>query len=422
LVDSLGGWYFMRILIVTQYFWPESFLVNDLALGLQERGHEITVLTGVPNYPQGRIHGGYGMFSPVEENYRGVRTLRVPMLPRGDAQGMRLMLNYLSFALSASCLGPYRCRKPYDLVLAFQPSPITVGLPALLLKWLRTVPMLLWVQDLWPQSLSAAGAIKSPWVLKQVDRLVRSIYHGCDQVLVQSPGFIPHVTAQGVPAERVQFFPNWAESFYQPLDLPEDAPERKQLPQGFCLLYAGNIGVSQSFPTILEAAELTRDCPDLHWVLMGEGRQKAWLEAQVATRNLSKTVHLLPGCPATAMPAYFAAADALLVTLKRDDVFELTIPSKLQPYLACGRPILAALNGEGAALVEESGAGLVAPAENAPALAARARELYVMDSETRSAMGRQGRRYFDENFEREMLLDRLESILQNVGGRVACAA
>src|SRR5690349_8507872 len=185
----------MKILIVSQYFWPESFRINDLALGLKERGHNVTVLTGMPNYPSGRLFSGYAMFSPTKEIFEGIPILRVPLIPRGSKGRWRLALNYISFALCASLLAPLRCKGPFDIIFVFEPSPVTVGIPALVLKKLMQAPIVFWVQDLWPESLSATGAVKSQRVLQWVANLVGYIYRRCDCILVQSEGFIPYVTA-----------------------------------------------------------------------------------------------------------------------------------------------------------------------------------------------------------------------------------
>jgi glycosyltransferase involved in cell wall biosynthesis len=401
----------VRILIVTQYFWPENFRINDLARGMVERGHEVTVLTGQPNYPQGRIYPGYHAFSTHDE-FSGIPIRRVPLIARGKARGLRLAANYSSFAVMATVLGPLRCRGPFDVLFAFEPSPITVGIPAAALRRWYGVPLLFWVLDLWPDSLVATGAVRSPWVLKSVDRLVRSIYAHCDRVLVQSRRFIPHVQQRGVGADRISYFPSWAEEVYQPIELPADAFERRDLPPGFRILFAGNVGVSQSFETILDAAERTRSLPDLRWVIIGEGRQRCWLQQQIRTRNLSETVSWLGARPVENMPRYFAAADALLVTLKRDPIFSLTIPGKLQSYLACQKPILAALDGEGAAIVDESGAGHAGPSEDGQTLAEHAVALYRASPVQRAAMGLRGRAYFEQNFQRRRLLDRLETLFQ----------
>lgn len=410
----------MRVLIVSQYFWPEPFRINDLAAGLRERQHEVIVLTGVPNYPQGSFYPGYGIFSD-KETMSGIAIRRVPLIPRGKSKGLQLVANYVSFAVLASILGPLRCRTPFDVILVFQPSPISVALPAIVLKRLRNVPLLIWVQDLWPETLSATGIIESAWILRQVDRCARAIYRRCDRVLIQSKAFMKHVERQGVPMERIDYIPNWAEQFYQPKLLADAAP-CPELPSGFRILFAGNIGVSQSFQTILDAAHLIRNRCDIQWIVLGEGREGAWVEEQIQRRQLSRTVHLLGPRPAETMPWYFASADALLVSLKRGPAFAMTIPSKLQSYLACGRPILASLDGAGAEIVEEARSGLVSPAEDSQALAQNALRLAESDPGERMAMGRNGREYFERHFDRKLILDRLESIMKQSTESQSCAA
>jgi len=303
----------LRVLIVTQYFQPESFRVNDLAIGLRDRGHEVTVLTGLPNYPEGRIFPGFRWHSKGEV-WQGIKIVRVPVVPRGKSRKIQLAINYLSFALSASLLGPWRCRGKFDVIFVFAPSPITVGLPAMVMKRLRKAPILFWLQDLWPEVLTASGSVKSRWVLWMVDRLVRVIYRSCDRILVQSQGFTSHVEARNISLDRIDYVPNWAEDFFRPIRLPSDAPEFDEMPEGFRILFAGNIGVSQSFETILKAAELTRDEPEIQWVVLGDGREKEWVEKEVRDRGLSDTVHLLGRRPVETMPRYFATADALLCT------------------------------------------------------------------------------------------------------------
>jgi len=407
---------------LTQYFWPESFRINDLALALVERGHAVTVLTGMPNYPAGRLYPGYGPFRPAEERHDGVRILRVPLLPRGLHRAWRLALNYLSFTLSASLLGPLRCRGAFDVLFVYEPSPILIGIPALVLRRLKRVPLLLWVQDLWPESLSATGAVRSAVMLRAVARLVRFIYRGCDRVLVQSRGFVDRVVAVGAEPARVRYLPNWAEGLYEPVELEEDAPERREVPGGFLVLFAGNIGAAQSFETILEAARRLRELPDLHWVVVGDGHRKAWVAERVRALGLERNVHLLGPRPVAAMPRYLALGNVLLVTLRRDPIFELTIPTKLQSYLACARPVLAALGGEGARLVEESGAGLTCPAEDPSALAEGVRQLHAMPAEVREALGRRGREYYLAHFGREALVTRVEQEMAETVAERRCAS
>ncbi len=413
----------MHVLIVTQYFWPENFRINDVAIGLKENGHEVTVLTGQPNYPEGRFFPGYGCWSKTEESYHGIRVLRVPLIPRGDGGALRLLLNFCSFALSASVFGAWRCRASYDVTLVFEPSQVTVGIPAIVLKKLRGAPILFWVQDLWPESLSATGATKSRWILGIVEFLVRRIYCQCDRILVQSEAFRTPIERLGVKREHIMYFPNSAEPFYQPLSLEREAPEHSQLPSGFRVVFGGNIGKAQSFGTILDAAELLKDQPEIHWIVLGDGRMFTWVQDQVERRGLGRTVHLLGRFPAESMPRYFALADVLLVTLLEQPIFALTIPSKVQSYLACGKPIVAALSGEGARIIREAEAGLTPPPEDPRALANSVLAMYNMPAEVRRAMGLRGRIYFETHFERMLLLERLDLWMNEVKGeRMACGS
>lgn len=398
----------MKILVVTQYFWPENFRINDLVLGLKQRGHKVTVLTGMPNYPEGNFYPGYGFFSPCREEFEGVPVLRVPLVPRGRGKGMMLALNFLSFAVFASLLAPLRCRGDFDVIFVYEPSPITVGIPALVLKIIKRAPVMFWVQDLWPESLSATGAVKARWLLKLVEWLVRFIYRGCDLILVQSQAFVPPVERLGGNRKIMRYFPNSAEALYTPVVLPDDAPERVNLPAGFRIMFAGSIGAAQNFGMILDSAERLKSYPDIHWLILGDGRMLPWVKKQIEERGLGSTVHLLGRHPVESMPRYFSLADALLVTLRKDPIFSLTIPAKVQSYLACGKPIIAALEGEGARIIRESGAGLVCAADPPNGLANIVLEMYNMDIKERQAMGERGQEYFKAHFERNMLLMRLE--------------
>lgn len=405
----------MHILIVTQYFWPENFRINDLALGLLERGHQVTVLTGVPNYPDGSFFEGYGYFNK-QQDYYGVKVLRVPLIPRGKGGGLRLALNYISFAAAASIAGPVLCRGKFDLIFVFEPSPITVGIPAVILKKLTSTPILFWVQDLWPESLAATGAVKSQAILALVARLVTFIYQRCDRILIQARSFFDPVVRQGGEKDKIYYFPNAAESM---LTTPSRALiEIPPLPEGFKIMFAGNIGAAQDFETIIAAAHLLQRYSDIHWIIVGDGRMRGWSEAEVKSRNLSGTVHFFGRYPPDAMPVFFSYADALLVTLKKEPIFALTIPSKIQSYLACGRPVIAALDGEGANIIEDAGAGVTCRSGAPDALARAVLKMYKTSKSEREKMGRSGKAYYEENFDRSMLLDKLEGWMKElIAGR-----
>jgi glycosyltransferase involved in cell wall biosynthesis len=243
---------------------------------------------------------------------------------------------------------------------------------------------------------------------------VRFIYRHCDLVLVQSRAFVARVEALGVEARKILYFPNSAEELYRPVETgAQPASGQALLPDGFRVMFAGNIGAAQDFETILAAAERLRAQRDVHWTIIGDGRMQAWVEQEIARRGLQDSVHLLGRHPVRSMARFFASADVMLVTLRQDPVFALTIPSKVQSYLACGRPIIAALDGEGARVVAESGAGIAAGAGDAGALAEGVLTLYRMPKPEREAMGRRGREYFEQNFERSLLLGRLEEWMRS---------
>ena len=398
----------MRVLIVTQYFWPEDFRINDLAVGLQELGYKVTIMTGKPNYPGGSFYPGYGFLRKSREDFQGMEVIRAPLFPRGDGGKLRLILNYFSFALFACLIAPFSCRGKYDLIFVYEPSPVTVGLPALLLKKIKKAPIMFWVQDLWPESLSATGAVNSKLMLHLVENMVRFIYRGCDSILVQSKAFSPSVEKLGVESKRICYFPNSAEELYQPAAAREDRPELTGVPAGFRIMFAGNIGAAQDFPTIIEAASLLRDYPDIHWIIVGEGRMLPWVKNEVGKRNLGNTVHFLGRHPVELMPAFFSCAQSMLVTLRKEPIFALTIPAKIQSYMACGRPIIAALDGEGARVITEAGAGFTCPAEDPEALAKAALHMYNTSAAGREDMGRRSREFFEKHFERSLLLKQLD--------------
>jgi len=398
----------MRILIVSQYFWPENFPINDLARGLRQKGHAITVLTGMPNYPEGRFYSGYSAFPIRIVRHEGIKIVRVPMVPKGSGNAVRMLLYYWSLALAACLLVPVFFRKKVDLAFVYQPSPITVGLPALVLKAMDRTPVWIWVQDLWPETLAGTGMVRSGFLLKLTDLLVRFIYSKCDRVLVQSQAFIPRMVKKGVPRERIRFFPNSAQELYKPIIVDPEAPERNLMPQGFRVLFAGNIGRAQDIPTVLSAAEKLKQVNDIHWVILGDGPMRSWAEERIRARGLEKTVHLLGRYSEQAMPRFFSLADVLLVTLKKDPVFAITIPSKVQSYLACGKPIVAALDEEGARVIDESGGGVSVPAGDADALAEVVLKMYGMPKSDLESMGQLSKRYSQRHFERNSLLDKLD--------------
>jgi colanic acid biosynthesis glycosyl transferase WcaI len=398
----------MNILIVTQYFWPENFRINDLAESLVQRGHQVTVLTGKPNYPSGNFFPGYGIFKKNREKYGEIDVIRAPLVSRGKNNKIRLALNYLSFAFFASVIGLIKCKKP-DVIFVFEPSPITVGIPAIFYKKLRKVPILFWVQDLWPESVVAVGAIHSKNKLKWLEKLVNTIYKNCDYILTTSKGYFDSIKKFSGTEKKLRYFPQMVEALYQPLDNAANTEEAKLLPNGFRVIFSGNLGIAQDMETILQAALLLKEHKEIKWIFLGDGSKRTWLESQINENNLSETVFWLGQHPVVTMPRFFASADALLVTLKKDPVFSLTIPGKIQSYLACAKPIVAAMDGEGQQIINEAQAGFSANSGDAVGLAEQVLKMYRLNPAERHQLGQNGFDYFKQHFQRDVLLQRLEN-------------
>ena len=324
---------------------------------------------------------------------------------------MQLVLNYLSFVLSAVLVGTWRLRgtKP-DLIFVFEPSPVTVGLPAVWLGKLKQSPVVFWALDLWPETLVAVGAVRSDWVLKRVGQMVRFIYNRCTLVLGQSKAFLVSIGQYCDDKSKIRYFPSWAEDVF--LNKAElRAPELIDVPGVFTVLFAGNVGEAQDMPAVLDAAERLRGNEKIRWVIVGDGRKLDWLRSEVRQRGLADQVLLLGRFPVERMPSFYAHADTLLVSLKRDPVFSMTIPGKVQSYLMAGIPVIGMLDGEGAAVIQEANGGLTCEPGDGAGLAQAVLALLEMAPEDRSRLGLNGQHYAQQAFGRSQLMDRMEALL-----------
>jgi len=395
----------MRVLVLSQYFWPETFGINDLVKTLAEKGIDIDVLTGKPNYPEGSIYAGYRAWGCQTEQKLGITVYRVPLVPRGARKALRLAINYLSFIVSGLIFAPWLLRKrKYSMIFVYAPSPILQVIPALFLGWLKGCPVIVWVQDLWPDTLEPTGYVRNRHVIRLLGLVVRFIYRHTDLLLVQSRAFVAWV-ARLAPGKRIEYYPNSVDRiFCNPPDV--ELPEVSGLTEGFSVLFAGNVGTLQAVHVIVEAASLLKDHPDIRFVVMGQGSRWAWMREEIDVRGL-KNVYLPGRFPMEAMPGLIQQASVLLVTLLDQPIFAATVPNKMQAYMAAGKPILACLNGEGARIVIEADAGLAAPAEDAGGLADAVLCLYRMTPQERKRLGSNGRRYYEKHFDHDMLADEL---------------
>ena len=398
----------MKILITTQYFYPENFRINDFAFKMAKRGHEVSVITGIPNYPGGKVFGVYKLLS--KENIDGVIVYRVPLIPRGKSRSYELGINYISFLISSIIMGPFLLRKVKpDVVFCVNYSPATVGIVGVVFSRLKKASLFLWVQDLWPDSLVATGAIRSEFILSGISSMVRWIYRKSDLIFVQSKDFFDSIIALNADGiSKIRYFPNWAEDTFRDDGGSADCSFADLIPDSkFIIMFAGNLGVAQSLLTIVRAAALTRDHP-IHWVFLGDGRQKRWLEQAVSDAGLQHNISILGRYPLEDMPVFFKLADVMLVTLKRNPAFAMTVPGKIQSYLSSGKPILSSLDGAGAAVIEDSGAGVNVGTEDFIGLADAALKMSIMSGKDLGQMSSNAKDYYAKNFDVDVLLSQFE--------------
>lgn len=405
----------MNVLVYSQHFWPETIRINEVAESLREAGCEVTVLTGQPNYPEGRIFDGYRASAiGAEDHPRGFTIHRVPLVPRGRGSAPRLVANYLSFILSAAIVGRHHFKgRRFDAILVFGSSPVLQALGALALRRATGAALVTWVQDLWPESLQATGFVRNRFALAIVAKLVAWLYRQHDLLLVQSPAFVAPVRALA-GRTPVEVHLNPGERAFEQVGV--EHPPSVELEPGFNVVFAGNLGMAQALDTVLDAAERLRAYEDVRLVIVGSGVRSAWMTAQIARRGLDN-VRMLGRFPPEAMPGLLKQASGLLVSLARSPILEATVPSKVQAYLAAGVPIVASLDGEGARVVGEAGAGEVSPAEDADGLADAILRLRARTDDERRLMGEAGRRYYWQHFDSRMLARRLIEKLDDAVAR-----
>ncbi|MES2413915.1 MAG: glycosyltransferase family 4 protein [Pseudomonadota bacterium] len=394
----------MKLLVVSQYFWPESFRINEVVRSLTACGHDVDILTGKPNYPDGNIFPGYRALGCSQGQWEGLTVYRLPLISRGKKSAIRLALNYVSFVCSGILFAPWQLRhQRYDAIFVYAPSPILQVIPALWLGRLKSAPVVVWVQDLWPESLEATGFLRNRSILAAVAKLVRWIYRQSDLLLVQSNAFMQ--TVQSMAGKTpVRYHPNPGDIAFGQPQVQKHSALRFQ--PGFNVVFAGNLGTVQALGTLLDAAEQLQQEPEVRFVLVGSGSLDLWLQQEVVRRKLTN-VQLAGRFPHDSMPEILKQADVLLVSLVRSPAMSQTIPNKLQVYLAAGKPIIASLDGEGAAVLLESGAGLHCAAEDVEALVHAVRRLKLASQDELEAMGHAGLAYYKLHFEPQMLAHQL---------------
>jgi glycosyltransferase involved in cell wall biosynthesis len=392
----------MNILIVSQYFWPEEFRINDLAIDLIERGHTVSVITGNPNYPKGKYFKGYGL-KYSKEIYNGIRIFRVPIFARGNTS-FNLIVNYLSFIFFGSVFTFFHKEK-YDKVFAVNYSPITAVIPAIVYCKKHKLKLAIWVQDLWPESVIAASNIKSKKIQKWLTILVKFIYKNSDTIFVSNKGFEKSLLEKEVTKNKIFYMPNWAEDIFLKNKKLTYNRKKYDIPEGFVIMFAGNLGEGQDFQSIMKAVELTKENEEIKWVFVGDGRKYNWLKQEVIEKKLETTVTLTGRLPTNRMPELFRQANIMLVSLNNAPIFSLTVPGKVQSYMASSKPILTMLNGEANNLVTQANCGFIAESGDYLQLSENIKKCANLLPKELEEIGENGLRYYQDNFSKKIIID-----------------
>ena len=410
----------MKILILYQYYWPEGyFRTTILAEEMLKRGHEVEVITGFPNWPDGKLYEGYKISLWEKMNIRGVNVLRVALYPSHEWSIIKRFLNYGSFMVTASLFGILFSNKA-DILYAYHP-PLSIGIPAMLISKIKGIPMVYGVMDLWPEALIAAGIKIPKFGLSFLKTLEKQIYNFASYVIVLSQGYRQNLLKKGVPAHKVKVVPIWGdEELYKPESRNSVLATEYGFNNFFNVMYVGNIGEPQALKTLIDAAHILKDISDIQFVLIGSGVNEDVLKEQVACLEL-KNVRFLGRKKPEHVAKYLAFGDAMVVHLVDKPMYQVAIPSKTMTYMACGRPIIMGVKGEAAELIEQTKSGITCLPENAESLAEAIQYLYALSYKEREEMGDNAREAFLEKFTSNILIDQYEMIFEGCINKLSCA-
>ena len=400
----------MKILITTHYFYPENFLINDIAKKLNDLGHQITIATSNPNYPQGKIFENYKKFSVSKELYNKIEINRIPVYPRGTNK-FQLFLNYFSFILSGIFFFPILLRKKqFDIIFHYGAGPITSSIPSIFLKIYKKSKLIIWVQDLYPDTLKSYKFTSNSIIISLISFIVKFIYFFSDLILVQSKGFIQSINRYS-KNKKIIFYPNSI------VDIKEIIQSKNQLSTDLlnkfkrykCFVFAGNLGEVQSLETLVNTCKNLEKYNEFKMVLVGTGSRINWLKEEIKKKKISNLIIAGP-FDLNNMAYIYDLADSLIITLNADSHFSKTIPSKLQTYLASGKPIVGAISGEAGKIIKQSGSGLVCSSEDEIKLTEIIITMMNKSENERKIMGQNGRRYFKDNYDINFTIIELEKI------------
>lgn len=398
-----------HILVISQYFYPENFRINDMCKEWVKRGYEVTVVTGIPNYPQGKFFDGYGLCKKRKEEYEGVHVIRLPILARGKGS-VRLALNYFSFVVSGFFWKTFTKVKA-DKVFIFEVSPMTQALVGVWYAKRRKIPCYIYVQDLWPENVEVVTGIDNKRIIGAIDKMVNYIYKNCKLILATSPSFVNRLEERQAVYDnegnsKVKYWPQYAEDFYRPVEKIDlaDMPKNDK----FKIAFTGNIGYAQGLDILPKTAVLLKKSNvECQFVIIGDGRYREAFEKEIFKNDVSEMFVLLGRKEPEEIPYYLAWCDAAFLSFSNNALFQMTIPAKLQSYMACGMPILAVAGGETKRIVEEADCGVVCPLGNKKELVSAVQRL-VGDFVGVQRMNKKSVDYSKKFFSKDKLLNEIE--------------
>ncbi len=401
-----------HILVIAQYFYPEQFRINDICTEWVKRGYKVTVVTGIPNYPQGKYYDGYGLSKKRKETYNGIDIIRIPLIPRGN-NAIMLALNYLSFVVSGFFWKIFTKIKA-DYVFIFEVSPMTQALPGVWYAKKRKIPCYLYVTDLWPENVEIVAGITNKRILNTIGVMVDYIYKRCDRIFTSSESFIQAIEDRGTDIEKLEFWPQYAEDYYKPVD--KEKANIPEIPQDdiFNIIFAGNIGFAQGLDVLPEAAKILKKTnTKVRFNIVGDGRFKETLKAKVEESQVTDYFNFIDKQPATRIPEFMAVSDATLISLSKSKVFSITLPAKTQSCLACGVPVIVSADGEIQDVINKADAGVCSDAGDAKGLAENINKLVNMSAEKHKDMAQNAVDYYQKYFDKETLLNRMDQWFSN---------
>ena len=400
----------MRILIITQYYWPENFRINEVSEELVKLGHKVSILTGYPNYPKGDVFAEFKKDYKKFSKYKGASIIRVPILSR-KKNNFNLALNYISFLLTSIFIGYFKIKgKEFDIIFTCQLSPVTVGITSAFFSKILNIPQIFWVQDLWPDTLVALNILNKNWQINLFRNLVNWIYSRCDLILAQSKYILKEIKKYSSVKDNLHYFPTWGESdLFLNIASPAPEIEPKDI---FTIMFAGNIGEAQDFPNIIKAVQniILNNVKNFRLIIIGDGSKKEWTMNEVKKLNIEQYFEFYNSYPLERMPSFFRHADVLLVSLLNKKVFNMTIPGKIQFYLSSGIPIVGMICGAGAEVIQKSKGGFVCDSGNYLNLSKIIREIISLEKKDLQKIGEKGKEYANKEFSKIKLIHKLNKI------------